>query len=95
MIVSSAEIAKLFDEIRDQRDAAIARAKAAEAKNEGLSSLLAALKEMSDKYDVMFYPSVRYWEVERWIKAAQQGAAFSVIDKDGGAKILVWDKERG
>lgn len=92
MIVSSAEIAKLFDEIRDQRDAAIARAKAAEAKNEGLSSLLGALKEMSDKYDVMFYPSVRYREAARWIRAAQNGATFSVADRDG-AKLLVWDKE--
>lgn len=70
----------------------IARAEAAEAKNEGLSSLLDALGEMSDKYDVMFYPSVRYWEAARWIKAAQKGATFSVADKDG-AKLLVWDKE--
>ena len=91
MIVTSAEIARIFDEIRDQRDAALARAEAAEAKNEGMSSLLDALKEMSDKYDVMFYPSVRYWEAARWIKAAQKGATFSA-DRDG-AKLLIWDKE--
>lgn len=125
MIVSSAEIARIFDEIRDQRDAALARAEASEAyiecvrvalggypdsdlvslaetlnvrngaleaKDEGMSSLLGALKGMSDKYDRMFYPRVRYWEAARWIKAAQQGATFSVADRDG-AKILVWDKE--
>ncbi len=68
------------------------RAEAAEAGNKGLSSLLDALGEMSKKYDVMFYPSVRYWEVARWIKAAQKGATFSVAGKDG-SKLLVWDKE--